>query len=428
MSSYLKTIKELYDLQQFSIKMGLENITALCRAVNNPQMAYPTIHIAGTNGKGSTAYILQKILSEYNLDIGLYTSPHLVDFCERIRVNDDLIDQNYICEIWSKIKSNVTSLNATFFDTTTAIAFSYFRQQKVDLAVIETGLGGRLDSTNIINPVAAVITPIDIDHSKQLGSSLEEIALEKAGIIKKGVTLFSGKQQPAAYEILRKYENHVRKVYYFDDIIKIENVKLFPTYSIFDFYDLMNHQHLKKIYLNLAAGFQIENAVLAYLVARWYLKSLNIKFNQKKFREILQKVRWRGRMDKVFSKPDIYFDVSHNVSGFNYTLDFIKNIFKNNSLYLLIGLLADKDYKSIVKLIHGIFREIVITEPENERALKVKILKREFTKQGIKVKSIKDLKKAFDFLIKNSSEEDTLFVMGSHFLVGELLKKMNKKP
>ena len=428
MSNYSKTIKELYRLEQFSIKLGLENITALCRMLHHPQMTYPTIHIAGTNGKGSTSFFLQKILMEYNLDVGLYTSPHLADFRERIRVNDALIDEKSVIKIWSKIKPKVLFLHATFFEATTAMAFHFFKQQKINLAVIETGLGGRLDATNILNPAIAIITPVDIDHTTYLGSTLEEIALEKAGIIKKGVSLFSASQYPQVRQILKQYKSAAEQMFYYDHMIKVENVKLFPTCSIFDFYDKINRQHFKKVYLNAASRFQIDNALLAYLAARRYLKAVHIKFNQEKLREALEKVHWHGRLDKVSSNPDIYFDVSHNVAGFKNTLDFIKNIFKNKSLYLLIGLLADKDYPSIVKLVSGIFKGIVVTEPESKRALKAGKLNKEFLKYDRNVKIIKDLKKAYDFSVKNLAQEDVLFVMGSHFLVGALLKKMNKKP
>ena len=427
MNEYSDTIAELYGLQQFSIKMGLENITALCKQLNNPQLAYPTIHIAGTNGKGSTAYILQKILSAFNLKTGLYISPHLIDFRERIRINGNLINKDHVCRIWNKLKQHVYSLQATFFDTTTAIALDFFKQEKVDIAIIETGLGGRLDSTNIITPLAVLITPIDIDHSKQLGTDLKEITKEKAGIIKNDVNLFIGRQRYEVYKVLKKYAGIPKKTFYLEDLVTIENTRLHPDYSIFNFFDQLNNEYFKNIHINMASSFQIDNTLLAYLAGRWYLQSVNIPFSITTFSKVMENIYWPGRLDKVSSDPDIYLDVSHNEAGFKNTLTFIKKVFKKKSLHLLIGLLEDKDYKSIVKLLTKNFTTIVITEPLSHRALKGQILKNEFSQYGIKVKLIKDLQKAFDFSIKSLRKEDKLLVIGSHFLVGGLLEKFHKK-
>ena len=184
-NKYKETITQLYDLQQFSVKQGLDNISDLVKFLNHPEKNFPVIHVAGTNGKGSTSVILQKILSAHGLRTGLYTSPHLIDFRERIRIDNEYIKHEYIVGYWTKIASKVLEIKATFFDTTTALAFNYFSDQDVDVAVIETGLGGRLDSTNIVDSVAAIITPIHRDHTKQLGTKLKGITAEKADIIKK---------------------------------------------------------------------------------------------------------------------------------------------------------------------------------------------------------------------------------------------------
>jgi len=184
MISYSQTVEQLFDLQKYAIKLGLENITLLSKNFGDPHLKYPTIHIAGTNGKGSTSFFISKILQTTGLKVGLFTSPHLVDFRERIRINDELIATEYVTSFWQEVKELVLKLEATFFDTTTLLAFKYFSDQNVDVAIIETGLGGRLDSTNILKPEIAVLTPIAYDHQKQLGKTIEKIAYEKAGIIK----------------------------------------------------------------------------------------------------------------------------------------------------------------------------------------------------------------------------------------------------
>lgn len=203
MDLYTQTTQQLFDLQKYAIKLGLENISYLCQVFGNPQLKFPIIHIAGTNGKGSTAFYISNILQTCGLKVGLYTSPHLVDFRERIRINNQLIEKDYIIQFWKEIKESVLRLKATFFDTTTLMALKYFADKEVDVAVIETGLGGRLDSTNIVKPDMVVITPIGYDHQKQLGKTLKLIAFEKAGIIKDKCIVFVSEQKRSVLNVIK---------------------------------------------------------------------------------------------------------------------------------------------------------------------------------------------------------------------------------
>ena len=237
MNPYLKTITELYGLQKFSIKMGLENISEICDHLNNPQNLYPVIHVAGTNGKGSTSRMIQATLTSHGLRVGLYTSPHLVDFRERIVIDDKQIEKDYIVEYWRKISPLIYQLKATFFDTTTALAFEYFGYKNIDVAVIETGLGGRLDSTNIVNPVSVVITPIEIDHTRQLGNNLQSIAWEKASIIKSGSTVFVAKQKKMVREVLEKCSSKAEICYNFTDSVRIDKIRAGLDYLNFNLVD-----------------------------------------------------------------------------------------------------------------------------------------------------------------------------------------------
>jgi dihydrofolate synthase/folylpolyglutamate synthase len=424
---YLNTISELYDLQKFSIKMGLENITSLCNQLGNPQDSYPIIHIAGTNGKGSTSIIIYKILVAHGLRVGLYTSPHLIDFKERIRINDRYIDQKYIIDFWKRMKDNVNQRKATFFDTTTALAFDYFAKSDVDISIIETGLGGRLDSTSIVKPVASVITPIAIDHIKQLGKDLKSIANEKAVIVKKGSTFFSAKQKKPVKEIFEKISSNADKYYDFSGSMKITRIMTLPTHSQFDILDKIRHLKIEKLGLNLAGKFQIENACLAYLVSRWYLDRLGISFSEVSFREVLSKIEWNGRLQIVSKNPTIFLDVSHNYSGFRETIIFISEISEISNRSLLIGLLDDKEYKRIIWLLSKFFRQIILTEPVHERALPVSVLSEEFLRYGINATAEKSILKAYKKATKNLGKNDQLYVMGSHFIIGEILKAIKKK-
>jgi dihydrofolate synthase/folylpolyglutamate synthase len=424
---YSNTISELYDLQKFSIKMGLENISSLCKDLGNPQDSYPIIHIAGTNGKGSISIILYEILAAHGLRVGLYTSPHLMDFRERIRINHKFIDKKYIIDFWNRMNYKVHQLKATFFDTTTALAFEYFGKSGVDIAVIETGLGGRLDSTNIVKPVASVITPIAIDHIKQLGKNLKSIANEKAVIVKKGSTFFCARQKKTVKDIFRNIASVADSFYEFSESVNIQKNESFPTYSQFDCRDKIRNIKMEKLRLNLAGKFQIDNACLAYLVSRWYLDRSRISFSEERFRDVLSRIQWNGRLQLVSKQPDVYLDVSHNYSGFKETLSFISGIGDLSNRFLLIGLLDDKEYKLIVRLLAKNFRQIILTEPAHERALPVSVLSGEFLRYGIEASAEKSLILAYKCAIKNLGKNDRLYVMGSHFLIGEILKVINKK-
>jgi len=426
MNKYQQTITDIFDLHLFSIKMGLDNITTLSQSIGNPHLSYPTIHIAGTNGKGSTAAILQQILFQHGLKVGLFTSPHLVKFNERIRVNNDLIEDEYIENYWQQNKDLVLDLKATFFDTTTCLAFDYFRHKQVEVAIIETGLGGRLDSTNIIQPVASVITPIGFDHQKQLGNTLTSIAREKAGIIKKGAALFLGHQKEEALNFFynQKFDNNIlidqeRSISYSEIVSNLDN-------TTFSFTDLIRNQEINHLQLNLLGIHQAQNATLAYLVGRWYLEQISVNFELGSLRNAFKSVIWNGRIQKISCSPDIYLDVSHNADGFRPTIKFLSDNFKKENSHLLIGLLADKNYDEIVSLVKDQFKNIVVTEPENEHKLEGSILINELKKYGINVKFIKEVKKAFEISINNLGPDDTLFVMGSHYLAGSVLNSLKE--
>jgi dihydrofolate synthase/folylpolyglutamate synthase len=426
-ASYDSVLDELFDLQRFSVKMGLDNITRLCQFLGNPQQAYSAIHIAGTNGKGSTSIMIQKILAGHGLQTGLYTSPHLLDFRERIRINRDFIEPGFISDFWRKIAKEVAALKATFFDTTTAMAFKYFQEKKVDAAVIETGLGGRLDSTNIINPEAVVLTPIHIDHIPQLGADLKNIAAEKAAIIKNGVTLFCADQLPEVARVIGEFSTGVAAGYLFGQAVeyRIENCSTRGT--VFGFVDKLRQDSFRDLRLNLLGEFQVRNALLAYLTARWFLEKRRIRFNPEILRQVFDQIEWPGRLQCVLQQPRIYFDVSHNYSGFETTLEFIRSNFNPAAVVLLLGLLADKEYDRIVQLIVKDFKRITVTEPINERKLDGETLAAVFCKYGTKADLFKNPHQAFEFCVKNMHRHDALFVMGSHFLVGELSKSINEK-
>jgi dihydrofolate synthase/folylpolyglutamate synthase len=426
MKEYAETIRELFDLQKFSIKMGLENITALCDFLGNPQDNYPLIHIAGTNGKGSTARMIQAMLSGHGLRTGLYTSPHLVDFSERITIDEAPVEKEFIVSFWGRIAPLVNELKATFFDTTTALAFAYFSARQVDAAVIETGLGGRLDSTNIVKPAAVVITPVSIDHVQQLGRDLRSIAAEKGAIIKKGSTVFLARQNKKAAEVLHEMAKKAQETCDLSTAIKIRNVIQLPVRTRFDLADRRQRLEIRDIDIGLAGIFQAENAALAYLCARWYLTQAGIAFSGAIMKQALATITWRGRLQRISTAPDIYLDVSHNYGGIKQILSFIEGIGTIKTRHLLFGLLDDKAYRPIIRRLQKRFKNVMLTQPRHERALPAGLLADEFLKYGVRAKPVVSLEDAFRQAVKKLKQQDQLFVIGSHFLIGEILRGLHK--
>jgi dihydrofolate synthase/folylpolyglutamate synthase len=359
------------------------------------------------------------------LKTGLFTSPHLVDFRERICVNGLMIEERFIIDFWKRVKNLVLERKATFFDTTTALAFDYFRAAGVDVAVIETGLGGRLDSTNIVNPDIAVITPINLDHEKQLGNSLKEISAEKAGIIKKGCAVFSADQHKSALISLRKKLSSSNRFFYLSDCISYSFKRLSLDSTIFDLDDKLNNVKYENLKCRQIGDFQVQNIALAYLVSRAYLQERQISFSDAAFKNAIASSIWSGRLQCIQKNPNIFFDVSHNAEGIKRTVNFLRSFVKQNELTLLIGMVKDKNYQTIANFLTRQAKLIVITEPDTHRKLDGTLLVEAFRKNNQKTIFIKDLFKAFDLCKDKINPNETLLVIGSHYLIGALSGSLN---
>lgn len=425
MTSYSNTIKELFDLQKFAIKLGLDNITSLCGFLENPHEAYPAIHIAGTNGKGSTAFYIARILQSMGLRVGLFTSPHLFDFRERIRVNNKLVSREFIADFWERTKSLVLQRKATFFDTTTALAFDYFRYKNVDVAVIETGLGGRLDSTNILKPKLAVLTPVNYDHQKQLGDSLRSIATEKAGIIKKDSVVFSAGQETQTLAVFREYLPDPGEFYYLPKLVSTEIRKRSLKSIQFDMIDKQNDSVFENLTTRQVGDFQVDNLALSYLVSRHYLTMNGISFDEIKFRGILEAEVWPGRMQLIQENPPVILDVSHNLHGIRNTLKYLSKVVNKQKPVVLVGLVQDKDYASIASEIGRFASRVIITEPATHRKLAGGELLEAFEAKKINAHLIKEVKEAYEFSVSSLTNDEILLVIGSHYLIGALVNSIN---
>ena len=293
MASSINTIlKELYSLQRLGIKVGLEHTVQLLDQIGNPHKKLRLIHVAGTNGKGSTCSILTKILIDHGFKVGLYTSPHLKKFNERIQINNCQISDEYIANFFNKNRTTINEIKATFFETTTAMAFNYFKDQVVDYAVIETGLGGRLDSTNVIIPKVCGITSISLDHTEILGDTVEKIAVEKAGIIKEGVPTFTFEQKPSVLEILRKEADKKKSNLDITTDTDIDIVKSNENGTFFKYSDL-------EFELPLVGDHQVKNCVLAIKISKKLLGGL---LDSSKVKSSVKTTKWPGRLEQIKSK------------------------------------------------------------------------------------------------------------------------------
>jgi dihydrofolate synthase/folylpolyglutamate synthase len=424
--TYTETLRYLYALQKFGTKLGLKNIQSLLASTGNPERSYPSVHIAGTNGKGSTAAMLASILQSAGFKVGLYTSPHLVSFTERIKVGGKEIDQRSVSFFTNQLRPTIRRLECTFFEATTAIAFMHFARQRVDIAVIETGLGGRLDATNVITPLLTLITNIGLDHTEHLGTTLGQIAREKSGIIKNGVPCLIGPMANAAWEVIERVavsrkarlllatelaQCHLRSQSFKGVTVTLE------THNAL-------HDYLR---VRLAGGFQAENARLAVLAAD-YLRELDSKFStivpddiRSGLRDIRKNVGLRGRFETVGNRPRIVIDVAHNRDAIDQLVKAIRNLLAKKVL-IVFGVMKDKDYVGMLGQLKNIAREVIVVSPKIARALPLKNLYSEAVRVGLKASKGGTVKDGIMMAQENASEFETILITGSHYVVGEAIQ------
>ena len=399
-------LNSLFSLQRRGIKLGLEHTKNLLKFFGNPHEKFLTIHVAGTNGKGSTCAYIERVLRYSGYKVGIYTSPHLFNFNERIRVDGLPISDKEIVSFLDNSFKEINEIGSTFFEVTTVMAFDYFNKKKVDIAVIETGLGGRLDATNVISPVISVITSISMDHTEILGDSIELIAKEKSGIIKEKTPLFVYQQDTEILDVFKK------KAIFHNAEIKIskapKNISVTSRGTQFTF----NGQDYT---IPLFGSHQACNAALAIDVVNHFDPKIkyDIIYNS------LKTVFWPGRMQKIRQK--IFYDVSHNKEGMEKTLQTLKELYPDKDIHGLLCLKKDKDLISLKSVILKNFKTLFISEDQKGFLLKSNILEKELTKVNIKcspVSSIKNGSENLKNLVKNNSSVGLIF--GSHYIAKEV--------
>ena len=402
-------------------KPGLERSLALDEITNNPHKKYKTIHITGTNGKGSVAHVLAAILQAAGYKVGLYTSPHLVDFSERIRVNGRPITKQYVADFVGKSIKFIEQERPSFFELTTAMAFDYFRHKKVNYAIIETGLGGRLDSTNIITPILSVITSISQDHSEQLGTTLLDIAKEKAGIIKRNIPVIIGEMP-----------NEEIKQFYVSKAFEISSPVLFSTQkdTLLDavmqpdcswIYDTLDYGMLTGELRGVAQKINTQTILSALKVIANTGVQIRISAIRKAFKNVTRLTGIMGRWQELQSKPKVICDIGHNVGAWetNSKQLYLESL-QYSKTHIILGMCEDKDIDGVLSVMPK-KAKYYFTQASVERATPAEEMAKKGEEHGLNGQICNTVKEAVSEALKNASENDFIFIGGSTYIVAEVL-------
>ena len=412
--TYQSSITYLYGLQKFGIKFGLRKVSKLLARLGNPQEGLPCIHIAGTNGKGSTAAFISSILSKAGYRVGLYTSPHLISFTERIKINNREISKSDVIRLTSLLKNKSNDKdNITYFEIVTAMALLYFKEKKVDLSILEVGMGGRLDATNIVTPLLSVITNISKEHEFYLGNSLLKIANEKAGIIKKNSVLITGATQPKVLSLFKKRCRTKKTRYY--QFGKDISYKL-ANHNYFHYYGLRNS--LEGLNVGLLGEHQIKNAAIA-LASVEILRGKRYHIEDNAIYQGLSNVHWPGRLEVLKKSPIVVIDGAHNPAAMKNLKKVLFTEFNFRKLILVIGIMEDKDIRAMFKQIAPFAHKVILCEPNMDRAASTKIIAKRLQEWNVKYHQIKDVKEAVIYALSIANPKDLICVTGSLFTVGE---------
>lgn len=421
--TYQKTIDYLYALQKHGVKLALSNSLALMARMGEPHRKFRSVHVAGTNGKGSTSAFIAAMLQAAGYRVGLYTSPHLVSFCERIRINNELISEAKVVELAARVRDAATgregaaALNPTFFEVTTAMAFTYFAEEGVDIAVIEVGMGGRLDSTNVIAPLVSVITNIELEHIEFLGTTLVQIAREKAGVIKPGVPVVTSAAQPEVVAVFEQ-EAAAQKTAVFRMSRDFMPARIATGRElVFDYLGIKSSY--EKVKITMLGRHQVDNACLA-LAAIETLRTAGVAVDEAAARQGLFHACWAGRLELVARNPDIYLDGAHNPASAHIlakTVRDMKSAYQR--IILIIGILGDKDYQGIISALVPLADHVVATKPQYARAMEVGALAAEIKKRHGDVETAETLEDAVTLARKAASPDDLVLITGSLYVVGD---------
>lgn len=423
--NYNEALQFIHESHKFGMRLGLDNIKKLLQLLGNPQNNLKIIHVAGTNGKGSTCSFISSILKESGYKVGLYTSPFLETFTERIRVNGENIREEEVGKIVSLIKEKIEIMVSegysypTEFEIVTAMAFYYYNQEKVDFVALEVGLGGRYDATNVIDkPVVSAITSISLDHTGILGDTLGKIAFEKGGIIKEDCPTIVYPQQEEASEVIKNICAEKKSKYIECDFKNIEIKSSNINSQIYNCN--INGKELRDLEIKLIGDHQIKNSIVALNVIE-YLNDIKItNISEENIRKGLLETKWPGRIEKISENPMFIIDGAHNEEGAKSLANSIEKYFENKNKILVIGMLEDKDIESVLDLLIPKFNKVITTTPDNPRAIDANKLKEKIERYNIEVTCKPNIKEAVDYALEISNKDDVIISAGSLYMIGNV--------
>ena len=425
-----ESLKYLYGLIPKGIKLGLKNISSVLDALGNPQQKSPTIHIAGTNGKGSTAAFCESILRNAGYRVGLYTSPHLINFSERIQVNRTPLSDDEVTKLIAKVKRTTEKIKTpiTFFEFCTVMAFLHFAKQGTDLNVIEVGMGGRLDATSLCKGNISLITSIDKDHTSYLGNTVQEIAFEKASIIKKNGTVFASKLSKEVHDVIKNISDQKSATAqflgeHFD--VQITKGKKSPLLSI-------TYQNqsvcLKDLELSLLGDFQASNAALALSACLHHALKTGKVISEKSIRKGLKSTSWAGRMEVISSHPTVLLDIAHNPAAVKEMAKSVQKLFSYTKLIVICGIMKDKQSDEIIKELTNFADHFILVRPNKERSENPARLKEILKNYNVSCEVIENIPKAIIKAKKNALPNGIVCITGSIFTVGEAKQYLINEP
>src|ERR1700741_2635267 len=413
--------------QAATAKFNLENITVLMERLGRPDRAYPIVHIAGTNGKGSTAAFLEAILRDAGFRTGLNTSPHLERINERIRVNGEEVSDEVFAETFTRVREVIEELLAagklrahpTYFECVTALAFEVFARERVEFAVIEVGLGGGVGATKIVAPLVSVITRIDFDHENYLGHSLREIAAEKAGILKESVPVVSAAQLPQAREVLRARAEQLRsKVVNTGEAFRVQNERVEEGSARATVGELATGETFR-LAPRLRGRFQLQNALNAVAAAR-LLQERKYRISNQNIESGIASAEWPGRLERLQTRPDVYLDGAHNPGASRELARFVEENFRGRRVYMIFGAMRDKAVDEVTGMLFPRASEVIFTQPGTPRAVRATCLAEIAGHHAARYSVIVDAEEALETALAKARPDDAVFVTGSLYLVGQL--------
>lgn len=428
---YEEAMAYIKEVGNFGSNYGLERTLRILEILGDPQKAIKFIHVAGTNGKGSVTSMITSMLIEYNFKVGMYTSPFLEEFEERIQINRVNIPKNILGDLIEKVKISVDKVieegytHPTEFEIITCLMLLYFKEEKVDYGVIEVGLGGRLDSTNVINPILSIITSISFDHTNLLGNTLAKIAAEKAGIIKENIPVIIYPQEEDALCVIKEVSSRNNSELLIVDKAKGKFDSVIEEDRYYQRVLVMLDEEEYNFELPLLGEHQITNLLVALSAFNKICKIDKLKFDISKVKSSIKKVKWIGRLETMNKNPLIVIDGAHNIQGIKALRKNVLKYFKFKDIYLLLGILADKQVSDMVEEIAPIAKKIYALTPHSERAELAEDLKKEIEKVNPNCSAFESYEEAINLALKEAGPDDLILISGSLYMIGDMRKILN---